>query len=493
MEQLQERLTLCRSQADEGYLTDCERQLKNFAASTFVKDIQATDPTAAPLFTKLILEHIQCATHSLPGCQNNQLGSTKLGSSHSSFNALDSKPLSTKESQQRTRFLQTAELLTRTHAEMLTFSTAAQLRSTIFNNNAMLHRLCDRPHAALRCLVAAAEVEVEANISDTDQALTHLNLSAVLSSLNRHRDALGHANIAIQLLSRCIKPKARDLLDNTATTPPATPQAAPLTTGTQQRAESLLALAHYNAAVEREHMKHHASSIVSYRSALKMVKEQLPKDHPVIQTIASAIFDASTNSVGSYKLPTPPSGSPRSKKNSPRLDRLALNHLGLGSETDPSKINAPFGDAAHRSSPLKKMKKIKRYGSLEEEVVAKFKNALKNGGRMIHGTRIETMEDIFIAIDDDGSGTVSTAEFKLGLKRLSILLSDNAVDRLMKEIDVSFSCCCCCCCCLLLSVFVIIFCIPFFSQRLTMYLIAPLLMERRKMRVVKLLSTSLWI
>jgi Ca2+-binding EF-hand superfamily protein len=298
----------------------------------------------------------------------------------------------------------------------------------------MIHRLCDRPHAALKCLVAAVEVEVEARNSSVDQALTHLNLSAVLSSLNRHRDSLGHANIAVKLLSRCVKKKngiPAEKNDNEEEDSATTSSKA-----AEKRVASLLTMAHYNAGVEREYLKHRASSLVSYRSALKMAQDQLPKDHPVIKSIASGIFDASTNSVESYKLPTPPTGSPRSMNGGPRADRIALNHLGLRGDTDANIINQPFSKSPRSkliaTNHKKKHKKIKRYGSLEEEIVAKFKSATKHG-RTIHGHKIETIEDIFIAIDEDGGGSLDRDEFKKGLNRLSIFLSPNAVDKLMKE------------------------------------------------------------
>ena len=297
MDALKERLQLTRSVAGPGYLKDLQMQLKNFTQSRTIQD--AVTNSNPDLLVELILQYIRSATSGLPGCEN------KLGKSLASFQKANI--LTKAESVQRTKFLQQAEALTRKF--QLSMATAAQLRSTIFNNQAMIHRLCGRPHAALRCLVAAAEVEV-GNVSNTDQALTHLNLSAVLSSLDRHRDSLGHANIAIQLLSRSVE-------DTT------------LSTSAQERATSLLTMAHYNAAVEREHLKHRASSLVSYRSALKMAKEQLPVNHPVIQSIASGIFDASTNSVESYKLPVPPLGSRRSptRYNSPRSGRIVLNHL----------------------------------------------------------------------------------------------------------------------------------------------------------------------
>ena len=419
MEALQETLQLKRNQADDNYLRDIANTLANYAKNSFSQEQKATTSfdERSKLITNYILQHISSATHNLPGCDGSQ---EKLGSSLSSFDDPKQFKLSKKEAIVRTRFLQSAELITRTHAASIEETVCLQLRSTIFNNFAMIHRLCDRPHAALRCLVAAAEVEVEANLSDTDQALTHLNLSAVLSSLDRHRDALGHANISIKLLSRRVKAQKSD----------------------SKKAASLLTMAHYNAAVEREHMKHRASSLMSYRAALKMAKEQLPKDHPVVTQIASGIFDASTNTVQSYKLPTPPFGSPRSPRrarNSPRSDRLALKHLGLNDDRDKTSVNSPFSKSMHGGggspSPMANLKRIKRYGSLEEEVVAKFKDALKSGNRTIHGTRIETIEDIFLAIDEDGSGTVSTAEFKLGLSRLSIMLSDHAIERLMNDID----------------------------------------------------------
>ena len=124
---------------------------------------------------------------------------------------------------------------------------------------------------ALRCLVRVAELE--SLILDADHATTHLNMAAVLSTLKRHRDALGHANIAIRLLSERL-----ETLEGVETSkgggPDETSPEASDMVDEIDKTRSLLTVAHYNSAVEREHLKHRSSSLVAYRTALKVAKRQ---------------------------------------------------------------------------------------------------------------------------------------------------------------------------------------------------------------------------
>ncbi len=330
---------------------------------------------------------------------------------HTLDDALVAAGRATKDIARRIKLLGKAEALTREGPRQVVPDTdCRKIRATTFNNLAILHRTAKRPHMALRCLVRAAELE--ATILGADHATTHLNMAAVLSTLDRHRDALGHANIAIRLL---LKKLSAD-----ADAPPAA----------RKTAESLLAVAHYNAAVEREHLRHRASSIVSYRAALAVAKRQLPKDHPVVSSIASSIADCSTGNVDGYKLPRPP-GSPRGKfsRTGPRTDKIGLGQLGLGTDAPKADHGAPGSQ-----SPMAGVTRIKRFASLEEEVVSVFKEAMRSK-RIVNGEKIETVEDIFMAIDIDGGGTVSGSEFQDGLKRLSIIISDKACKKMVNDID----------------------------------------------------------
>ena len=300
---------------------------------------------------------------------------------------------------------------------ILSDSNRLQVQATTFNNLAIVHRQSSRPHMALRCLVRVAELE--SMITDADHATTHLNMAAVLSSLKRHRDALGHANIAIRLLSDRLETlqtgiqKAKDKEPDKAAADEIT------------KTRSLLAIAHYNLAVEREHLKHRSSSLTSYRTALKVAKDQLGDGHPVVTSIASSIANCSIGNVNGYKLPRPPR-SPRSHLS--RLSPRNLKSLGLGKDS-PSSDQSP-----ERRSPMAGVKRIKRYGSLAEEIVSVFKEAM-DSKRVVHGDVLETVEDIFMAIDQDGGGTVSIKEFKVGLDRLSITLSTKSLEELVKSID----------------------------------------------------------
>eukprot|EP00946_MAST-07B_sp_MAST-7B-sp1_P004215 g4215.t1 len=363
-------------------------------------------------------------TRSNPGGKVNTNNNVNtLLPSTTSFEYRESRKVS-KNLERRMKMLGQVIELTRSQglANVLNDEDRLRIRATTFTNLAIVHRQASRPHMALRCLVRVAELE--SMVLDADHATTHLNMAAVLSTLKRHRDALGHANIAIRLLSERLETLggAGDANNNSES------NTSPEDSNSQeeiQKVRSLLAVAHYNSAVEREHLKHRSSCLSSYRSALKVAKQQLGSEHPVVNSIASSIADCSVGSVSGYKLPRPPK-SPRSPfvPMSPRN----LKRLGLGKKS-------PIGDIDPAGkSPMAGVKRIKRYGSLAEEVVAVFKEAMESK-RVLNGDVIETLEDIFMAIDRDGGGTVSLQEFKIGLNRLSIILTPRSLDALVKSID----------------------------------------------------------
>ena len=115
MEALQETLQLKRNQADDNYLRDIANTLAKKTKNSFSQEQTATTSfdERSKLITNYILQHISSATHNLPGCDGSQ---EKLGSSLSSFDDPKQFKLSKKEAIVRTRFLQSAELITRTHA-----------------------------------------------------------------------------------------------------------------------------------------------------------------------------------------------------------------------------------------------------------------------------------------------------------------------------------------------------------------------------------------
>jgi hypothetical protein len=84
----------------------------------------------APLLIRFILEYIACSTHNLPGCDINA-EQDKLSNSLSSFKKAE--VMSIKDSKLRSKFLQSAELLTRTYIDIIGF-TAVRLSTLTLNS-----------------------------------------------------------------------------------------------------------------------------------------------------------------------------------------------------------------------------------------------------------------------------------------------------------------------------------------------------------------------
>jgi len=81
-----------------------------------------------------------------------------------------------------------------------------RLRAVTYNNLGCFFRKRGKLHSSLQMLDKALRLELLSEQVDTP-ATTHLNMSAVLSQLHKHRASLEHAQCAVQLLEESWDPR----------------------------------------------------------------------------------------------------------------------------------------------------------------------------------------------------------------------------------------------------------------------------------------------
>lgn len=184
-------------------------------------------------------------------------------------------------------------------------------------------------HVALQYLQRALQLERAGSGTDSP-AGTHLNICAILSHLKRcacaavrkascptacscrlnlrsvavvracsrsprHREALSHAQCALELLQEEVAAAA----------------GAPHDALSPDR-RSLLAIAFYNRAVEYEHLKQHQDALESYGQAVEAAARELGPDHPM-----TAGMRASYQAARGHAAPSSPRAAAPSSPRAP--------------------------------------------------------------------------------------------------------------------------------------------------------------------------------
>ncbi|KAG6617492.1 Serine carboxypeptidase [Phytophthora cinnamomi] len=148
-------------------------------------------------------------------------------------------------------------------------------RLITLNNLACHAKHTGKPIAAVGFLERALKLQVkyqgtEPSIPDHEIALNRLNLCAVLSQLNRHVAAAAHAKAAVALLSTA--EEASDKLN--------------------AEGSQLLLVAHYNLAVELEHLSDHDAAWRQYELVIA-VAERHQLRHDLVESVRAILSQES--------------------------------------------------------------------------------------------------------------------------------------------------------------------------------------------------------
>lgn len=205
-------------------------------------------------------------------------------------NTLAMRCLCKEQHEDALKMLKKAETLTGPNSCMPKNNTRLKLRAVTLNNLGCFYKNRNKPHTALQYLDRALRIEATTPACH-NPAGTHLNLCAILSQLGRHREAMEHAQCALELLNY-----------GKGETEPAEKDSG----GAQT---SITAIAYYNLGVEQEYLKQVPQAVKSYKSAVGVAEKELGRDHAMTVGMQRSLRDAMKIQQGARGM-----ASPRSRK-----------------------------------------------------------------------------------------------------------------------------------------------------------------------------------
>lgn len=145
-----------------------------------------------------------------------------------------------------------------------------KLMSITLNNLGCYYKKRKQPKVALNYLEHALDIESQTEDDGLNIASSHLNICAVYSNLNNHKQALAHAKQAIGLLESSFH--SEDYIYEKTIT---------LATS--------LVISYYNLAVELEFLNNFVEANKYFEKALEFSKLQLGPNHPMTYNVSETL------------------------------------------------------------------------------------------------------------------------------------------------------------------------------------------------------------
>jgi len=149
-------------------------------------------------------------------------------------------------------------------------------RAVTWNNLAVYYRRTGKLRTAAKFLERA--LAIEEHFDNADAAQTHLNLCATLSQLQRHSDAIRHAQSALIRIYEVLSPMMLngELSD------------AGEVDDLCREQVSVLCIAYHNLAVEHEYLKEFDAALCGYCSGLRWANRFLDPGHQLLGILKKA-------------------------------------------------------------------------------------------------------------------------------------------------------------------------------------------------------------
>jgi len=152
-----------------------------------------------------------------------------------------------------------------------------KLRAVTYNNIGCYHRKMGQPIEALGSLQRA--LNLLDHIHDAQHAGdTHLNICAMLSQMERHSEALEHAQTALILLQEELYFEQGGSTEGAA--------------DEKSKRFGVLAIAYHNVAVEQEYLGRVEECFTSYCKAAELAELKLSPSHPIAVALAASLQNA---------------------------------------------------------------------------------------------------------------------------------------------------------------------------------------------------------
>lgn len=153
-------------------------------------------------------------------------------------------------------------------------------KAITWNNMACYYRRTGKLRTAVAFLERA--LAIEEHLREADAAQTHLNLCATLSQLQRHAEALNHAQSALIRIYEILAPI---LLRGQLSLNPSS---------TMKRKDNIeqvtvLCIAYHNLAVEHEYLKHFEAAMCAYAEGVRWAKQFLGEGHQLVGILSDSV------------------------------------------------------------------------------------------------------------------------------------------------------------------------------------------------------------
>jgi len=151
-------------------------------------------------------------------------------------------------------------------------------RAITWNNLACYYRRTGKLRTAVTFLERA--LAIEEHTGNADAAQTHLNLCATLSQLQRHADALYHAQSALIRIYEILAPLmlSGELAPGNADV------------GDERHEQvTVLCIAYHNLAVEHEYLKNFESAVTTYAEGLRWASRFLSDGHQLVGILKDSV------------------------------------------------------------------------------------------------------------------------------------------------------------------------------------------------------------
>eukprot|EP00667_Euglena_gracilis_P020046 EG_transcript_21603 len=196
-----------------------------------------------------------------------------------------------------------------------------RLLAVTHNNWAVFHRRDGDLRQALQRVRRALAAERALALAGPDTAATHLNASAILSRMGRHRLALQHAHQSLEALSSAVEGDAD---------------------------ASLVAVAHHSAGAQYEFLNEAEQACEHYLWGFRLAMEQLGMEDPTAQLLWRSYAKCSSRLQSRSTQQTPPKAPAL-----PRLSRPApRGAAALRGHSSDHRLPVLAASRSHLASPL---------------------------------------------------------------------------------------------------------------------------------------------
>jgi tetratricopeptide (TPR) repeat protein len=136
---------------------------------------------------------------------------------------------------------------------------SSELWGITYNNFGCVYKKTGNFKAALFYLSKALEMEIKTSYDATNLASTHLNISAILSSMSRHENSLTHALAALKTLQTTNIRSTNYMVS--------------------------VVIAYHSIGVENEHLKKYSEALSAYKLGWEIAERELGAEHKLTETL----------------------------------------------------------------------------------------------------------------------------------------------------------------------------------------------------------------